>query len=169
MVEIVKVEECDRVAAANLIEMLASELQDKDAWLRTAESWRNGATGHTDRKHVAEAFARHRLAALSHRTDAGGEDWRCDQCGCRSYARVDEQKEDRSFGPGPFIRCVHCKKTALSLPPDRGAALREAATFLLDRLSELEFCDLEDTARDFYGHVDPAMGRLRAAISDGRA
>jgi hypothetical protein len=38
-------------------------------------------------------------------------DWRCPDCGCQTYARVDERKPDGSFGPGPQIRCVSCKRT----------------------------------------------------------
>jgi hypothetical protein len=34
----------------------------------------------------------------------------CPECGlCWTPARVDEQKSDGSFGPGPYIRCVGCK------------------------------------------------------------
>lgn len=35
--------------------------------------------------------------------------WRCPECGCHSYAHVQEQKGDGSFAPGPKIRCVNCK------------------------------------------------------------
>jgi hypothetical protein len=57
----------------------------------------------------------------------------------------------------------------LQSPDSRGdVALREAATFLLNRLEQLEFVDMDALSRDFYGHVDPAMGRLRAALSDDR-
>ncbi len=37
--------------------------------------------------------------------------FRCRECDCRSYAKVDERKPDGSFGPGPLIRCVECKRT----------------------------------------------------------
>ncbi len=41
-----------------------------------------------------------------------------------------------------------------------------AGTFLLARLDELEWLDgqLEDTARDYMGHVDPAIARFRNAL-----
>jgi pyrimidine operon attenuation protein/uracil phosphoribosyltransferase len=36
--------------------------------------------------------------------------------------------------------------------------------FLCDRLAELEFSDIEGLARDFCGHVEPAISRLRIAL-----
>lgn len=45
-------------------------------------------------------------------------DWRCPDCGCRTFARVDERKPDGKFAPGPQIRCVSCKRVyAAPLPP----------------------------------------------------
>jgi len=44
------------------------------------------------------------------------------------------------------------------------AELCGEATFLLDRLSEVDFTDLEYTVRDFDGHVEPSMSRLRGFI-----
>lgn len=43
----------------------------------------------------------------------------------------------------------------------------EAGQFLLDRLDALEWLDgqLEDTARDYMGHVEPAIERFRATLS----
>lgn len=45
-------------------------------------------------------------------------------------------------------------------------ALRADGEFLLARLDELEWVDgrLEKTPRDFMGHVEPAIERLRAAL-----
>jgi len=40
--------------------------------------------------------------------------------------------------------------------------MREAGQFLLDRLSEVEIT--EEIAREWMGHVEPAVGRFRAAI-----
>lgn len=47
--------------------------------------------------------------------------------------------------------------------------MREAAQFLSDRLDDLEWHDgaLEDTLRDYMGHVDPAHARLKAALAGG--
>lgn len=49
----------------------------------------------------------------------------------------------------------------------REAELVDAGTFLLARLDELEWLDgqLEDTARDYMGHVDPAVDRFRATLA----
>lgn len=38
-----------------------------------------------------------------------GEQWSCEDCGCKSYARIDEQIDERYFRPGPYVRCVKCK------------------------------------------------------------
>jgi hypothetical protein len=45
--------------------------------------------------------------------------------------------------------------------------MKEAGQFLLARLDELEWLDgqLEDTARDYMGHVDPAIARFRQALA----
>lgn len=68
--------------------------------------------------------------ALSHRTDAGGE-----PCGlCSGTGTVES-----SMGPNGLKACPHCNgqgKIASAPPPDRGAALREAAPDLL-RVAEL--------------------------------
>lgn len=43
--------------------------------------------------------------------------------------------------------------------------LRPMVAFLLDRLDEFSADNLTDeTARDWFGHVEPAAARLRAAI-----
>lgn len=44
------------------------------------------------------------------RSFPSSSDWRCPDCGCKSYARVDEAKPEGGFGPGPLIRCVNCKR-----------------------------------------------------------
>ena len=60
--------------------------------------------------------------------------------------------------------------TSLSLSPhqgDREAIARcvEQARFLCDRLDELDWCDLDRTANDFSGHVDPVLSRLKSTLS----
>lgn len=68
------------------------------------------------------------------------EDWSCEKCRCRSYARVDEQKADGSFGPGPLVRCVSCKHVAaLSVSPPEG------------RVGEMPACTCRDASR---GHSE---------------
>lgn len=37
-------------------------------------------------------------------------DERCPECDCASFARIDERKPSGGFGPGPLVRCVHCKR-----------------------------------------------------------
>lgn len=46
------------------------------------------------------------------------------------------------------------------------AVMREAAQFLIDRLSELEWMDdgYADVMRDYFGHVEPAIGQLKSAL-----
>lgn len=46
------------------------------------------------------------------------------------------------------------------------ARLRETGAFLLGRLDELEWHDgqLDETARQYFGHVGPAVYRFRAAL-----
>jgi len=45
--------------------------------------------------------------------------------------------------------------------------IAEAAQFLSDRLDQLEWLDgqLDDTCRDYMGHVDPAHHRLKMALA----
>lgn len=47
---------------------------------------------------------------------------------------------------------------------ERIAELENEARFLLARLNELEFSDLEDLHRDFCGHVEPSMSRLSGLL-----
>lgn len=42
--------------------------------------------------------------------------------------------------------------------------LRGGASFLVDRLDSLEFSDLNDVYRDYAGHVEPSLSRLRALL-----
>lgn len=71
-----------------------------------------------------------------------------------------------------------CQETALtfadailSLTPSAGrdGSGREdipaMAQFLCDRLDNLDWQDFEDTTRDFMGHVDPALSRLKSALA----
>lgn len=42
--------------------------------------------------------------------------WKCVHCGCRSYARVDEWRDEGWFSPSRLVRCVNCK--SLHAKPD---------------------------------------------------
>ena len=48
-------------------------------------------------------------------------------------------------------------------------AVCNEAIFLLDRLGDLEFEDLRDLSRDFDGHVEPSICRLRKAVEEARS
>lgn len=37
-------------------------------------------------------------------------DWRCPYCQFTGYTHIDERKPDGSFGPGPDVRCINCKR-----------------------------------------------------------
>jgi FtsZ-binding cell division protein ZapB len=54
--------------------------------------------------------------------------WRCPECGCHSFARIDERKPDGRFAPGPMIRCVNCKRVFASGPVSEG----EASAYLIE-------------------------------------
>jgi hypothetical protein len=45
--------------------------------------------------------------------------------------------------------------------------IRKEATFLVERLTELEWMDdgFEETSRDFFGHCWPSIERLRALLA----
>ena len=59
------------------------------------------------------------------------------------------------------------KMSALTTHPEagKGDEVEREAAFLLDRLSELEWSDIpDDFWRDWNGHVEPSLARLRAAL-----
>lgn len=59
----------------------------------------------------------------------------------------------------------HAEALVGSCHPQSNDAL-SAAQFLLDRLAELDLGqDMADFTRDFHGHVDPAISRLRKALA----
>jgi|GEM_PF-902820 len=70
-----------------------------------------------------------------------------------------EPPTERSAANWPANACL------IAAAPD----LEQDGSFLLDRLDEFasEFQD-DDVARQFYGHVSPAMARFRAAIARAR-
>lgn len=65
-------------------------------------------------------------------------EWRCDECDCTSYARMDERKPNGGFGPGPLVRCVNCKKVH-SVPASSIASLSERLAEA--RAQSDRFCD----------------------------
>lgn len=45
------------------------------------------------------------------------EKFNCPGCSSRTCARIDQQIVDGTFAPGPWVRCVECKRdTLLPLP-----------------------------------------------------
>jgi hypothetical protein len=69
--------------------------------------------------------------------------------------------------------CPDCTPQALAASPSPpalqgvvGGELADAARFLIDRLHELEWNDLDVTFRDFCGHVEPAIGRVQTALAE---
>jgi hypothetical protein len=70
-------------------------------------------------------------------------------------------------------QAIHdARKSALSTPPQAEAQwdnllrIRDEAAFLLDRLDDLTLDDdTDDLIRDWNGHVEPSIARLRAALS----
>lgn len=159
----VKVEECDRVAIARIIREYHRSHVRQPA--RTNEPRQ---TFHQGDMEAADAI----LAALSHRTDAGGEyrAFRLDGepnalTGAGMWAiDKDGQPFARMLSEGDASMIV----AALSPPPDRGAALREALEGML-----WAFIDAPGAATisaDGLSILRTAAVRIaRAAISDGRA
>lgn len=66
-------------------------------------------------------------------------------------------------------RRVAARLERLTTPPNptNGDAVREAASFLVERLHELEgdLGDDSETIRQFYGHIVPARARLEDALA----
>lgn len=65
-------------------------------------------------------------------------------------------------------RMHHMERAVWAFVASRRSSPRveEDARFLLERLTEFELCDdAEQMARDWMGHIEPAIGRLRAALS----
>ncbi|KQQ29416.1 hypothetical protein ASF53_19485 [Methylobacterium sp. Leaf123] len=101
------------------------------------------AEGHGDRHGEVQAIADKviRAALAAPRADSAERTaglWRCPECDCHSYARVDQKQPGGGYAPGPLIRCVNCKDVfdtrATPAPaatpgvPDSVRALSEAAT-----------------------------------------
>lgn len=62
--------------------------------------------------------------------------WRCDECGCHSYAVVEERKAGGIFGPSATKRCVNCKKAfapPVASPEAEGNAARQIERFAILR------------------------------------
>ena len=56
--------------------------------------------------------------------------------------------------------------TALASPAPAEPGWRDAALILLARLHDFEqYLDSEDASREFYGHVSPAVARLRTMLA----
>ena len=65
-----------------------------------------------------------------------------------------------------IAREIEADRAKIETLEAENARLREAGAFLLGRLDELEWHDgqLDETARQYFGHVDPAVYRFRAAL-----
>lgn len=63
---------------------------------------------------------------------------------------------------GRILFAAHMSRTAVPALCDEVERLRAGATFLLNRLAELEIPD--ELARDWMGYVEPAIGRLKNAV-----
>lgn len=102
-----------------------------------------------------EAIARQVHGAMKWAADSSCTDDHPEWNGGNSFA------EDRARQTADAI---------LALRPSDTGALREAAQFLSDRLDDLEWHDgaLQDTLRNYMGHVDPAHARLRSALASTR-
>ncbi|MGR9386398.1 hypothetical protein [Rhizobium leguminosarum] len=81
----------------------------------------------------------------------------------------------RNKTPGLGVEAaISAYLSALSTPPqpeaqgDNLLRIRDEAAFLLDRLDDLTLDDdTDDLIRDWNGHVEPSIARLRAALSGG--
>lgn len=61
-----------------------------------------------------------------------------------------------------FLRCA---RAALTAANSRAQVIRAEAQFLIDRLDEFApDIDTANNERDFYGHVEPSIARLRALL-----
>lgn len=152
----------------DLARLSEAEITDEalEAFFRgESKPWHLAATGWQAaekslwRRRIADA-----ITVLAYPVPAG---WRCPECRCHGYARVEERKSDGRFGPGRMIRCVECKRTydlaAGTLAPlgSSAASVREAVEALRAENRELRaylkaFCaatiDPEDRGRDVQSH-----------------
>lgn len=62
--------------------------------------------------------------------EAEPREWRCPECSCQTYARVDEQGEDGRFHPGAAVRCVNCKHVWNYPSPAASSAEAEPVAWL---------------------------------------
>jgi len=49
-----------------------------------------------------------------------------------------------------------------------GAPVIEDAQFLVDRLDDLDIYDSDFLIRDWHGHIEPAIARLRTTLAKAR-
>lgn len=113
-------------------------------------------------------LAEDRAALLRAEVESREGEWRpdrCPECLCRAFARIDEQKSDGHFGPGPGWRCVECKRdyfpSALAQPRQPTASV-EAVAQIIDEHIEVERRD--DVARGTRINVIKGSREAAAAI-----
>lgn len=96
--------------------------------------------------------------------------WRCAECGCLTFARVDERGADGHFHPGSNVRCVNCKRVSYwpdPAPPSSG--LMEEVKALRQIISECaEACGagIAPTASIEFMAKLPDEIRLSAKLKD---
>jgi Lar family restriction alleviation protein len=84
----------------------------------------------------AEAIAAWNTRAALAQRAGEGESWECPECRCKTYARVDQRSTDdghTKFVPGPYVRCVNCKREWYlpENPAPAADAVEEALNVLL--------------------------------------
>lgn len=94
------------------------------------------------------------------------KDFRCPECGCRSFAPVDERQPDGTFAPGNLARCVHCKSVSKA-PAIRSAVEDDEKIHRMrDSWFECEFDDGEYTIRWEDGKFITAFESGTVAVGD---
>jgi hypothetical protein len=88
---------------------------------------------------------------------------------CEADTRSDLAK-DAGYEPEWFRHGKRLAAAIRALPPAEleeptPEMIAEEAQFLINRLIELDWCDLDDTARDYYGHVVPSLSRLSGYLA----
>ena len=140
--DVTQVTDADREAALAVLGGIWSD--DEKAVIRQ---------GNRDSLSIIQAFARHRLAHTA-RPDAGDEVERVVHTSNYAIQVLDERY---ASGPAPG---------QIDSFAEHDAGLWQAGKFLLERLRDHEVrmtCD--EDAREWYGHVTPAVERFRAALA----
>lgn len=85
---------------------------------------------------------------------------------CLYQAGYEDAKKERDYNPRACVEWQVAVDAMSGADEREIAALREDACFLIERLEEFAADNLtEEGARDWIGHVEPAIARLRAAAA----